>query len=610
MALSKIAVCVKQIPLIDEVNFDPVTKTIKRDGPNVMNALDLNAVAYAVEFKQKTGAQTTVLTMGPPQAREVLVQALAMGIDQAVHLEDRAFAGADTLATARALAAWLKPRRFDLVLLGRYSLDAETGQVGPEIAELMGVAQVTNAVELTVGDNLVHAVRESDEGRETVECELPAVVTCAERGVRPPRVRPDALAAAKSAPVEIVRAADLGNGPEQFGAAGSPTWVKEVRIEKQPPTECRFIDTSDPRRAAQEVVAELDRLGALEPARASRRAVADGLRKPVAGRDVWVVYETDSTGKITHGSLELLSAADRLAGRLGGAVVAIGFEDSNLGPLLTSYGADRIVLIDHPALRDHRPEAISQALTALVGENRPFALLVNASEQGRDYGPRLAAALGLGLTGDAIGLEIDADGRMVALKPAFAGNVIAPILSRTYPQMATVRSGVLEMAEPNPARGSVALEIIRPHLPASKSRLLGSETTLDTSLKPLEGAEIVVGAGAGLGGPEGIERAKQFARATGAAMCATRRVTDLRWVPRQLQVGLTGKAIEPRLYFAIAIRGAPNHTIGLKRIAAIVAINSDREAPIFQRAHIGLVADWAQVLPALEEALSKRLARS
>lgn len=604
----KIAVCVKQIPLIDEVNFDPVSKTIRRDGPNVMNALDLNAVAYAAEFKQTIGAETTVLTMGPPQAREALIQALAMGVDQAVHLEDRAFAGADTLATARALAAWLGPRKFDLILLGRYSLDAETGQVGPELAELLGVAQITNAVELTVQGDIVHAVRESDEGRETVECALPAVVTCAERGVRPPRVRPEALAAAKSAPIASVRAADLGVDPGQFGAAGSPTWVKEVRVEKQPPTDCRFIDVSDPRRAADEVIAELERLGALEPKRSSLRPVAATLRNSLAGRDVWVVYETNSAGEVTRGSLELLCAADRLARRLGGAVVAVGFADSGVGPLLTSYGADRILIVDHPALRERRPEAICEALAPLVEESRAFALLVNASEQGRDYGPRLAAGLGLGLTGDAIGLEIDQDGRMVALKPAFGGNVIAPILSRTYPQMATVRSGVLEMAEPNPSRGSVAVEIVRPQLGEPKSRLLGSETLLDPALKPLEGAEIVVGAGAGLGGPEGIERARQFARAIGAAMCATRRVTDLRWAPRQLQVGLTGKAIEPRIYFAIAIRGVSNHTIGLKRIEAIVAINNDREAPIFERAHIGLVAEWAQVLPALEEALSKRLA--
>ena len=138
----KIAVCIKQIPLIEDANFDPVTKTIKRDGVNVMSAYDLRAIAQAVELKNQLGAATTVVTMGPPQAREVLIDALAMGIDHAVHLEDRAFAGSDTLATARALALWLQRDKFDLILLGKYSLDAETGQVGPEVAELLRLAQM------------------------------------------------------------------------------------------------------------------------------------------------------------------------------------------------------------------------------------------------------------------------------------------------------------------------------------------------------------------------------------------------------------------------------------------------------------------------------------
>jgi electron transfer flavoprotein alpha/beta subunit len=141
----KIAVCIKQIPLIEDANFDPETKTIKRDGPNVISAFDLRAISLAADLVKRHGGETTVLTMGPPQARQALVDALAMGMDRAVHLEDRAFAGSDTLATARALATWLGRENFDLVLLGKYSLDAETGQVGPEVAEMLAAAQITGA---------------------------------------------------------------------------------------------------------------------------------------------------------------------------------------------------------------------------------------------------------------------------------------------------------------------------------------------------------------------------------------------------------------------------------------------------------------------------------
>src|SRR5207245_6903748 len=160
------------------------------------SAYDLRAVAQAAELKQRVGAEVTVVTMGPPQARDVLVDALAMGADHAVHLEDRAFAGSDTLATARALAMCLKRGSFDLLLLGKYSLDAETGQVGPEIAELLGFAQITGVRKLRLECDAIFAERESDEGYDEVECTTPALLTCAERLIGPLRMNPQMREAA------------------------------------------------------------------------------------------------------------------------------------------------------------------------------------------------------------------------------------------------------------------------------------------------------------------------------------------------------------------------------------------------------------------------------
>src|ERR1700693_220454 len=230
IAVLKIAVCIKQIPLIEEANFDATTKTIKRDGPNVISAFDLRAISLAVELKKTHGAETTVVTMGPPQARGALVDALAMGMDHAVHLEDRAVAGADTLATARALALWLARGNFDLIMLGKYSLDAETGQVGPEIAELIGAAQITGARKLTIEGRMVRAERESDEGFEEIEATMPLVITCAERVAAPIKIKPGATEAATSKPIESVRASVLDADAKKFGLAGSPTWVQEVRV--------------------------------------------------------------------------------------------------------------------------------------------------------------------------------------------------------------------------------------------------------------------------------------------------------------------------------------------------------------------------------------------
>jgi electron transfer flavoprotein alpha subunit len=608
--LRKIAVCLKQIPLIEDANFDPETRTIRRDGVNVISAYDLRAIAQAVELKNRFGAETCAITMGPPQAREALTDALGMGLDRAVHLQDRAFAGADTLATARALALWLKRENFDLILMGKYSLDAETGQVGPEVAELLGIAQITGVRKLEFEGDSIRAERESDEGHDVVECRMPALLTCAERLINPLKIDPATREAAQSRAIETVTAADLGAALDQVGLKGSPTWVQEVRAQPSPKVECRMIDASDPERAAEEVVAALEAAGALKPRERRRRPIGAAIRKSAPGRDLWVAVEHDLSGQITLGSLELLSAADRLAGALGGAVFAVGAGEAGgrHAGLLASYGADRLILLDGPAFANYSPDVLAAAFARLVAERKPWGLLLCASERGRDWGPRLAARAGLGLTGDAIGLELDAEHRLIALKPAFGGNIVAPILSRTFPQMATVRQGVLELAEPNPNRKAEIERInVEPGQPLS--RLVSSNSNIDHSLPPLDGAEVVVGIGMGVGGPEGVEVVKGFARTIGAALCATRRVTDKGWVPRQLQVGLTGKAIEPRLYFSVGIRGVANHTVGIKRAETVVAINSDPDAVIFERANFGLVGDWKPLTLALEAAFRRRLDR-
>jgi electron transfer flavoprotein alpha subunit len=604
----KIAVCIKQIPLIEEANFDAVTKTIKRDGPAVISAYDLRAIALAVELKKSHGADTTVVTMGPPQARSALVDALAMGMDHAVHLEDRAFAGADTLATARALALWLARGNFDLIMLGKYSLDAETGQVGPEIAELIGAAQITGARKLQIDGRMLRAERESDEGFDEVEAAMPAVITCAERVAQPVKVKPGAADEAATKPIEVVRAAELGAEAKEFGLAGSPTWVQEVRVVTTPKTEPKFIDASDPERAATEVMSALESIGALKPRVHARRVIATARRAGIHGRDLWIVCETDLEGRVTRGTLELLSRGDELASRLGGALVAVGLDAgvARHAGLLASFGADLVLTVEHPALASYTPEAAAEAAAQLVLAHTPWGILIGATERGRDWAPRLAARLGLGLTGDAIDIELDAENRMVALKPAFGGNIVAPIYSKTFPQMATVRPGVLELAAPSESK-QAEIQIAQMEVSAPKSRLVKAHSTLDPTIVQLEGAEVVVGIGTGVGGPDGVAKVAAFARVLGAAMCATRRVTDQGWVPRQLQVGLTGKSIDPRLYIAVGVRGAPNHTCGLKRAQTVVAINNDADALIFERANIGLVADWQSVLPALQDAFQRRL---
>ena len=248
-----------------------------------------------------------------------------------------------------------------------------------------------------------------DEGFDEIEAVMPALLTCAERVAQPIKLKPDATEQAKSKPIETVSLKDLGAKAEDFGLQGSPTWVADIRAVETPITKCKFIDVSDPERAAADVIAELDKVGALKSRADKRRAVSAIIRTPRRGRDVWVVVEANLAGFITRGSLELLSRADQLATHLGGAVVAAGFGASTRkhAGLLARYGADRVLIVESPALESYTPEVAAEAMASVIKEREPWGLFLSASERGRDWGPRLAARLGLGLTGDAIGLEID-----------------------------------------------------------------------------------------------------------------------------------------------------------------------------------------------------------
>src|SRR5437764_3789098 len=192
----QIVVPIKQVPESEELRYDPATRTLVREGvTSVINAFDKRSLTEAVRLRSLHGGEITAITMGPPQAREALVECLGRGVDRAVHICDPALAGSDTLATARALAAALRRPRsalsFDLLLFGKESLDSETGQVGPEVAELLGLPQVTGATAIEMhNDGTLNVTRETDLGFEQVVCPLPALLTAAERLIKPVKTKP------------------------------------------------------------------------------------------------------------------------------------------------------------------------------------------------------------------------------------------------------------------------------------------------------------------------------------------------------------------------------------------------------------------------------------
>ena len=263
----KIAVCIKHVPVVSRIQFDYETKTIVREGvPSEVNSYDLLGVDKAAQLVQEHGGEAVVFTMGPPAARDSLIQCRAMGANRSVHISDSALAGSDTLATARCLSLALKRETLDLIICGRHSTDAETGQVGPETAELWGVPHVSNVRKLdySPGDNTITVERETDEGHQVISCPLPALVTVTE-GIMPERFpRREAMQAAQEDPaIEEVTASQLSDDLDIFGSNGSPTWVSEIRLME--PQRLGIVFDEEPADAAAKIAEALKGRG--EPAR-------------------------------------------------------------------------------------------------------------------------------------------------------------------------------------------------------------------------------------------------------------------------------------------------------------------------------------------------------
>src|SRR5438552_14193596 len=526
----RIVVCVKYVPVLSALRFDPGTRRLVREGvPGEASASDVRAPGAALPRRRTHGGEVVALTMGPPAARDGLVHCLALGADRAIHLLDPLLAGSDTLATARALAAALRREAPDVVLLGRASVDAETGQVGPEVAELLGWPQVTAARRLSVdpATRRFTAEREADDGFETLAGQLPAVVTAAEDLAEERFPTKAEREAAATKPIATLGVADLGLAPGDVGLAGSPTEVAAIEhVEVARRGEVLAGDS--PEALARTLGERLRDLGVLGGAPEKRPRLP--VRTPGAGAAVWVVAEFGPRG-VRPVTAELLAKAAVLAVDLGGPVEALVIgRGAAEAPALAAAGADRVLVAEGPGLDPYTTDAHAAVLAEAIRARAPRLVLLGSTALGRDLAPRVAARLGLGLTGDAIDLDLHTDGRVRQHKPAFGGTIVAPILSRTRPEMATVRPGMLRPAEPDASRRAVVEKIPVPAV-RLRVRVLSERPLGDAGGAALEAADLVLGVGRGIGGPAALPAITALAARPGAALAAPRAGTDLGRLP-------------------------------------------------------------------------------
>ena len=332
------------------------------------------------------------------------------------------------------------------------------------------------------------------------------------------------------------------------------------------------------------------------------------------------VFAQQVDNELSGIAFELLGKAKELAADLSTDVTAvlIGSGVKGLVDQLAEYGADKVIVVDDPELKEYRTEPYAHALASVINEYKPEIVLVGATAIGRDLGPRVSARVATGLTADCTVLEIgdfpinpvpnqeQKHNQLLMTRPAFGGNTIATIACPdNRPQMATVRPGVMQKIDPIAGAKAEVIEYNPGFTPNNKYvEILDVVKELSDTVDIMD-AKILVSGGRGVGSAENFKIHQDLADVIGGTVSCSRAVVDNGWLPKELQVGQTGKTVRPNVYFAIGISGAIQHTAGMEESDIIVAINKDETAPIFDVADYGIVGDLNKIVPKLTEELKK-----
>ena len=317
--------------------------------------------------------------------------------------------------------------------------------------------------------------------------------------------------------------------------------------------------------------------------------------------DVWVITE-QREGIIQNVTIELMGEGRKLADKLGKKLITVvaGYDMDDEVEKLTHYGADRVVYLKSPLLQKFSTDGLSVSIANYILAEKPEIVLIGASSIGRDIGPRIAAKVGTGLTADCTGLEVDEeDHKLLMTRPAFGGNLMATIICpKNRPQMSTVRPGVMEKASYTEAK-TCEVEVVEPELSEADIHTKLLSVSEGRKQVNLTDAKVIIAGGRGLKAPENFAMLQELADLLGGVVAASRAAVDSGWIEASRQVGQTGSTVRPDLYIACGISGAIQHLAGMSESKYIVAVNKDKNAPIFKSCDYGIVGDLKELLPAM-----------
>ncbi len=626
-------VLVKQVPDITNIPkdaWDRAKGTLKRGLlDNVCNELDKQALTFALRMKEKHNGRIVSLTMGPPFAEEVLRYALSIGTDEGVLLTDRKLGGADTPATAYSLAMAIRKIEKEIfnggknyiVVCGMQSIDGDTAQVPPQIAEELGIVHIAYATSFNFDDGNLRVERITRRGAETVTPEnYPCLVTVTE-WTKPLNASFSRTRWAYWQKLYQWSADDINADESRIGLRGSKTNVVKI---------------FSPREVSQKSCVFEDDLGKLvrmlKESDTSKPEIAEKVHKRKyrlpKGRkgdyqgDVWVYAEQEG-GEINPASFELLGKATELASSLGEKVgaVLVGKDIKGLSEELIAYGADKVYVVEHELMKDFLPITYKKVLSELIEKYKPQMMLFSATPLGRELAPRVAYSSKSGLTADCTGLEIidyrqsgqQFRGILMQTRPALGGNIMASIITKnSVAQMSTARPGVMEALEPDRKRIGQVIEYV-PNITESDlgARIISAK--LHKSTFDLKDAKLIVSGGRGLKTREGFEKyIPPLAESLGrfleqeAMVGASRLAVESGFIDHSHQVGQTGQTVKPRLYVAVGISGAVQHLTGMQSSDIILAINKDSKASIFNVADYGIVGNLEEIVPELINVLNSQ----
>lgn len=540
MKIERILVLVKQ-----------VRESSAPDALWILNPADACAVEMALRLKEQSGAHVTVLTMGREKAEDMLRELIARGVDEACLMTDAAYAGSDTLATARTLHAAVKRLGpFDLILTGRRAVDGETALTPARLAQLLKWPLITD-IQTVVGFD--ECLCDDGEAQKRLRFVLPTVLTVHEGSCALRLKGIMGMRRAKQAVIGRLTQRELCLPAEQVGLTGSPTRVRQVTNAPESVRVTQWLSSG------REILRVLREHTAAKTEKQTRVAFANRLPG-----EVWVLAEREDAD--SH------------------ALVARGHA-------LT--GAPVRLLLIEPR---ENVLPMAQIVAKRLQAGRPEAVLALSTPFLRALTPQVATILETGLTADCTDLQATDSGLLLQIRPTFGGAQLAEILCpEARPQMALVRRGVLA-DEANAPYAVERLTAGEDGPIACLERKPGAESSLSQ-------AKILVAGGLGVGSREGFAELSALAEALGGETAATRAAVDAGYAPYRMQVGQTGLTVRPDAYLTFGVSGAIQHVLGMNQSGVVISVNIDPKAPIFHYSDFGLVMDWRQALNEIKEEL-------